>query len=190
MTPRLILASSSPRRRDLLDQIGVTPAAVRSPDIDEVPRKGELPRPYAERMASEKALAVPREEGEVVLAGDTVVALGRRILPKAGDEAEVARLLRLLSGRRHRVYSAISVIDTKENQRTRTAASQVRFKRLSDEEIGDVAAYVIDQANGDKWEVAIAKNPVGGAYLNAPMLFSSVAVPTFPPVRFPANVPS
>ncbi|MBD59875.1 MAG: septum formation protein Maf [Citromicrobium sp.] len=140
MTPRLILASSSPRRRDLLDQIGVTPAAVRSPDIDEVPRKGELPRPYAERMASEKALAVPREEGEVVLAGDTVVALGRRILPKAGDEAEVARLLRLLSGRRHRVYSAISVIDTKENQRTRTAASQVRFKRLSDEEIEAYAA--------------------------------------------------
>jgi len=140
VTPRLILASSSPRRRDLLAQIGVTPDDVRSPDIDEVPRKGELARPYAERMASEKALAVPRADGEVILAGDTTVAVGRRILPQAETEADVARFLRLLSGRRHRVYSCISVIDAEGTQRTRCAASQVRFKQLSDEEVAAYAA--------------------------------------------------
>ena len=137
---RLVLASSSPRRRDLLAQLGVTPADIRSPDIDEVPRKGELARPYAERMASEKALAVPRAEGEVILAGDTTVAVGRRILPQAQSEADVARFLRLLSGRRHRVYSCISVIDAEGTQRTRCAASQVRFKQLSGEEIAAYAA--------------------------------------------------
>ena len=140
MTPRLILASSSPRRRDLLAQIGVTPDDVRSPDIDEVPRKGELARPYAERMASEKALAVPRADGEVILAGDTTVAVGRRILPQAETEADVTRFLRLLSGRRHRVYSCISVIDAEGTQRTRCAASQVRFKQLSEEEVAAYAA--------------------------------------------------
>ena len=140
MTPRLILASSSPRRRDLLAQIGVIPDDIRSPDIDEVPRKGELPRPYAERMASEKALAVPRSRDEVILAGDTTVAVGRRILPQAATEADIGRFLRLLSGRRHRVYSCISVIDASGTQRTRCAASQVRFKQLSDEEIVAYAA--------------------------------------------------
>lgn len=135
----LVLASSSPRRRDLLAQIGVTPGQIRSPDIDEEPRKGEVPRPYAERMASEKALAVPREEGEVVLAGDTTVALGRRILPQAQSEEDVAGFLRMLSGRRHRVHSAISVIDASGRQRTRCVTSQVRFKRLSEEEIRDYA---------------------------------------------------
>jgi septum formation protein len=138
MNRTLVLASSSPRRRDLLAQIGVVPGAIRSPDIDESPRKGELARPYAERMASEKALAVPRQEGEVVLAGDTTVAVGRRILPQAENEGDVARFLRLLSGRRHRVHSAISVIDANEKQRTRCVTSQVKFKRLSEEEI---AAY-------------------------------------------------
>ncbi|WP_226663985.1 Maf family protein [Alteriqipengyuania lutimaris] len=140
MTPRLILASSSPRRRDLLAQIGVVPDDIRSPDIDENPRKSELPRPYAERMAAEKALAVSRAEGEVVLAGDTTVAVGRRILPQAESEADVARFLRLLSGRRHRVHSAISVIDAHGEQRVRCASSQVRFKNLSDEEIAAYAA--------------------------------------------------
>lgn len=151
MTPRLILASSSPRRRDLLAQIGVIPDDIRSPDIDEVPRKGELPRPYAERMASEKALAVPRSRDEVILAGDTTVAVGRRILPQAATEADIGRFLRLLSGRRHRVYSCISVIDASGTQRTRCAASQVRFKQLSDEEIAAYAASGegIGKAGGD-----------------------------------------
>jgi len=140
MNRTLVLASSSPRRRDLLAQIGVIPDDIRSPDIDEVPRKGELPRPYAERMASEKALAVPRSRDEVILAGDTTVAVGRRILPQAATEADIGRFLRLLSGRRHRVYSCISVIDASGTQRTRCAASQVRFKQLSDEEIAAYAA--------------------------------------------------
>ena len=140
MNRTLVLASSSPRRRDLLAQIGVIPDDIRLPDIDEVPRKGELPRPYAERMASEKALAVPRSRDEVILAGDTTVAVGRRILPQAATEADIGRFLRLLSGRRHRVYSCISVIDASGTQRTRCAASQVRFKQLSDEEIAAYAA--------------------------------------------------
>lgn len=140
MTPRLVLASSSPRRRDLLAQIGVTPDDIRSPDIDEEPRKGELPLPYAQRMASEKALAVARQDGEVILAGDTTVALGRRILPQASSEDDVAAFLRLLSGRRHRVHSAICVIDPDGTQRTRCATSQVRFKRLSGDEIAQYAA--------------------------------------------------
>lgn len=138
--PTLVLASSSPRRRDLLSQIGVVPGDIRSPDIDETPGKDELPRPYAERMANDKALAVPRQEGEVVLAGDTTVALGRRILPQAADADDVAQFLRLLSGRRHKVHSAISVIDARGQQRTRCTSTQVRFKRLSDQEIAGYAA--------------------------------------------------
>jgi len=138
--PRLLLASSSPRRRDLLAQIGITPDRVQSPDIDEEPRKNELPRIYAERMAVEKAQAIAREPGEIVLAGDTTVAAGRRILPQATDEADVARFLGVLSGRRHRVLAAVAVIDTEDRLRTRLAVSQVRFKRLSDEEIRAYAA--------------------------------------------------
>ena len=138
MPTSLVLASSSPRRRELLAQIGVTPARIASPDIDESPRKGELPRAYALRMATEKAAAVARAEGEVVLAGDTVVALGRRILPRAADTAEVARCLTLLSGRRHRVYSAIAVVDGAGQLRTRLSETILTFKRLHADEI---AAY-------------------------------------------------
>ncbi len=139
-TPNLVLASSSPRRRDLLAQIGVVPARVQSPDIDETPHKGEQPRVYAERMAVEKAQAVPRAEGEIVLAGDTTVAAGRRILGQAQSPEDVARFLELLSGRRHRVISAIALIDTSGTLRNRVVTSQVRFKRLSPQEIADYAA--------------------------------------------------
>lgn len=139
-TPNLVLASSSPRRRDLLAQIGVVPARVQSPDIDETPHKGEQPRVYAERMAVEKAKAVPRAEGEIVLAGDTTVAAGRRILGQAQSPEDVARFLELLSGRRHRVISAIALIDTSGTLRSRVVTSQVRFKRLSPQEIADYAA--------------------------------------------------
>mgnify|MGYP001497171415 CR=1 FL=1 len=97
-------------------------------------------RNHAADRAAEKALAVSRGEGEVVLAGDTTVAVGRRILPQAESEADVARFLRLLSGRRHRVHSAISVIDAQGRQRVRCASSQVRFKSLCDEEIAAYAA--------------------------------------------------
>lgn len=139
-TPQLVLASSSPRRRDLLAQIGVVPARVQSPDIDETPHKGEQPRVYAERMAQEKAQAVPRAEGEIVLAGDTTVAAGRRILGQAQSPQDVARFLELLSGRRHRVISAVALIDTAGTLRSRVVTSQVRFKRLSPQEIAAYAA--------------------------------------------------
>ena len=137
--PALVLASSSPRRRDLLARIGITPARVESPDIDETPRKGEAPRAYALRLAQEKAAAVTRGAGEVVLAGDTTVALGRRILPPAETEAVQRELLALISGRRHRCISAVCVIDRDGRSRTRVVETVVAFKRLSPAEID---AYV------------------------------------------------
>ena len=107
--PRLVLGSASPRRLDLLAQAGIVPFAVRPPDIDESPRKGEVPRDYVRRIALEKLDAVPMGEGEVVLCADTTVALGRRILGKPADEAEARAMLSLLSGRRHRVITAVTV---------------------------------------------------------------------------------
>lgn len=132
--PKLILASASPRRRELLGRLGVEPDAVAPADIDETPLKGELPRPYAERMAREKAAAV-QGEGSFVLAGDTVVACGRRILPKAEDEATARRCLELLSGRRHRVLSAIALAAPDGTVRERLSETQLKFKRLSAAEI-------------------------------------------------------
>ena len=138
-TPTLLLASSSPRRRELLAQIGVEPARVQSPDIDETPGDGELPRAYAARLAREKALAVPRSDHEVVLAGDTTVALGRRILDQAANGEDVRRFLQMLSGRRHRVFSGVAVVGREGQVREKLSESVVRFKRLSHEEI---EAYV------------------------------------------------
>ena len=138
--PQLVLASSSPRRRDLLLQIGVQPARIQSPDIDETPHPGELPRIYAARMAAEKARAVPCGDGEIVLAGDTTVAAGRHIFPPAETAEDVERFLSLLSGRRHRVFAAVALMDAKGQLRERVAVSQVRFKRLSHAEIAAYAA--------------------------------------------------
>ena len=135
----LVLASSSPRRRDLLARIGVVPARVHAPDIDEDPQPRELPRAYALRLAREKALAVPRAAHEAVIAGDTTIALGRRILPPATDEAVQRDLLRLLSGRRHHALSAVCVIAPDGTLRTRIADTIVAFKPLSP---ADVHAYV------------------------------------------------
>jgi len=137
--PSLVPASSSPRRRKLLTRIGVEPARIESPDIDENPLKGELPRAYALRLAEAKARAVRRAEGEIVLAGDTAVALGRRILPPADTEAVQRKLLGLLSGRRHQCISAICAIDPAGTARTRMTETVVAFKRLTDAEID---AYV------------------------------------------------
>ena len=136
---RLALASSSPRRRDLLARIGVTPARIASPDIDETPLKGEIPRVYALRLAEQKARAVAREADEIVLAGDTTVAVGRRILQQASEAAMQRQFLELLSGRRHHVLSAVCVIDTHGQVRTRISDTIVRFKRLSEAEI---ASYI------------------------------------------------
>ncbi|WP_375271825.1 Maf family protein [Sphingomonas sp.] len=146
----LVLASSSPRRRDLLARLGAAPDRVAAPDIDETPTKGELPRAYALRMAVEKARAVTRAEGEVVLAGDTTIALGRRILPPASDEQVQRDLLSALSGRRHHALSAICVIDAAGAERTRLADTIVAFKPLTTQEID---AYVacgegLDKAGG------------------------------------------
>ncbi|AQR75991.1 nucleoside triphosphate pyrophosphatase [Sphingomonas sp. LM7] len=132
---RLVLASTSPRRRDLLARIGVVPDRIVGPDIDEEPRPGELPRPYALRLAEEKARAVARAEDEIVLAGDTTIGVGRRILNKPEDDADHRRMLGLLSGRRHHCLSAVCVIGLDGKARTRVTDTIVTFKRLSDAEI-------------------------------------------------------
>lgn len=133
--PHLTLASASPRRRELLLRLGVTPDEVVSADIDETPGKAELPHAYARRMAREKALAASATG--FVLAGDTVVAVGRRILPKAEDEATARRCLALLSGRRHRVLSAITLRAPDGTLRDRLNETILRFKVLSNDEIAD-----------------------------------------------------
>jgi septum formation protein len=132
--PSLILASASPRRRELIARLGIEPARVVHADIDETPLKSELPRDYAMRMAREKALAAA-DPAAHVLAGDTVVAVGRRILPKAEDETTARSCLALMSGRRHRVLSAVALLAPDGTLRARLSETQVRFKPLSAEEI-------------------------------------------------------
>jgi septum formation protein len=139
----VILASASPRRLELLARLGITPDAIDPADIDETSLKDELPIPYARRIAAEKALIVAaRHPGAIVISADTVVGVGRRILPKAetGDEARVC--LTLISGRRHRVHSAVAVVDTTGKLRERLSTSILAFKRLSEAEI---AAYLASQ---------------------------------------------
>ncbi len=138
--PKLILASASPRRRDLLARLGIAPDDVAPADIDETPHKGELPRDYAARMALEKAQAVSADGDAHILAGDTVVAVGRRILPKTETEDEARSCLKLMSGRRHVVLSAIALRAPDGGIRTRLSENVVRFKVLSDEEIASYLA--------------------------------------------------
>jgi septum formation protein len=147
--PLLVLASASPRRLELLRQIGIAPDMVDPAGIDETPLRDELPPAHALRLAREKALRVtPRHPGAYVLAADTVVACGRRILPKPADEATARHCLELLSGRRHRVNSGIALVTPDGQITLRRVDSQVGFKRLSAEEI---AAYL---ANGEWREKA------------------------------------
>lgn len=135
-----MLASASPRRRDLLSQIGLPPDVVDPADIDETPRKRELPREYAARIAAEKLDAVAsRHPGAFVLAADTVVALGRRILPKAEDEATARDCLERLSGRGHRIFGAVAMCGADGTRISRVVLTAVTFKRLSRREI---AAYL------------------------------------------------
>jgi septum formation protein len=134
----LILASSSPRRLMLLQQIGIVPDQVVSPDVDETPRRDELPRPYAERMARAKAAAVVSADC-LVLAADTVVAAGRRILGKAEDAEAVRRCLLLLSGRRHAVLTAVALVAPDGRRTERVVESVVAFNRLTEAQI---ARYV------------------------------------------------
>lgn len=136
--PKLVLASASPRRLDLLAQIGIVPDQVLATDIDETPHRGELPADYARRMAYEKASAAGEfdlPEGAVVLTGDTVVARGRMILPKAEAEADARRCLDLLSGRRHRVLGGIALRLGDGRIVTRLVTSRVTMKRLTADEI-------------------------------------------------------
>ncbi|WP_430911192.1 Maf-like protein [Methylobacterium sp. sgz302541] len=134
---RLILASASPRRLALLQQIGIEPDALLPADIDETPRKGESPRELARRLARDKLAAAGEAAGRDcwIVAADTVVAVGRRVLPKAAIPDEAADCLRLLSGRQHRVYTAVCVLSPKGTRRERLVESRVRFKRLSGREM-------------------------------------------------------
>ncbi len=139
---KLILASGSPRRLSLINQVGITPDHLLPADIDELPLKGELPRACANRLArvkAETALAhVRRDEelkGSYILAADTVVAVGRRILPKAELVDDANQCLRLLSGRNHKVYTAVCLVTPKEGFRQRMVETRVRFKRLSEEDL-------------------------------------------------------
>jgi septum formation protein len=140
--PKLVLASGSPRRLALLNQAGIEPDSLLPSEIDELPVKGELPRALATRLARAKAeaalQAVRLDEGlrgAFILAADTVVAVGRRIMPRAEMLDEAAACLRLLSGRNHRVYSAVCLVTPKESFRQRLVETRVRFKRLSKEEL-------------------------------------------------------
>ena len=154
---RFILGSGSPRRKELLAQIGVVPDAVLPPDLDEDPRKAELPRPYCVRLAREKALAVVAGPDDIVLTADTTVALGRRILGKPRDAAEAAEFLLALGGRRHQVITAVAV---RRGDRVwqRDSVSAVKMKRLSDDELnaylgsgewqGKAGGYAIQGAAG------------------------------------------
>src|SRR5881227_2239163 len=134
--PILVLASASPRRLELLRQIGIVPDHVEPADIDETPRRGELPAGHVVRLAEAKAREIrPRYPEAFILAADTVVACGRRILPKAEDEATARTCLTLLSGRRHRVYGGVALLSPGGDLAIRRIVSQVAFKRLSDAEI-------------------------------------------------------
>ena len=146
MSQRLVLASASPRRLDLLAQIGIVPDAVVPAEIDETPRAGELPPALARRLATAKADAVAvRETGSFILAADTVVAVGRRQLGKPADAGEARTFLEMLSGRRHRVLGGISVISPDGRRSDRLTTTMVRFRRLPEPEI---AAYLAT----DEWQ--------------------------------------
>ena len=138
MSGRLILASASPRRLDLLAQIGITPDLVKPADIDETPLRGELPRAYVSRLAPEKARAIANTfPDDFVLAADTTVALGRRILEKAGDAQEAEKFLKLLSGRRHKVMTAVTLVAPNGSSTHRLVLTDVMVKRLTKSDIRD-----------------------------------------------------
>jgi septum formation protein len=142
VSPKLVLASASPRRKALLAQAGIVPDAIVAADRDESPRKGELPRAHAQRLAVEKAQAVAetlRDPATLVLGADTVVACGRRALPKAQTGDEVRECLKLLSGRSHQVLTSVAIVKPDGGVMTRTVLTRVAFKRLTSAE---VEAYV------------------------------------------------
>jgi septum formation protein len=168
---RLILASASPRRLDLLARIGVVPDAVIPAEIDESVPKGELPRQHALRLAREKAAAVAAKEPDaLVLAADTVVAVGRRILPKVEDEETLRACMRLLSGRRHRVLTGVALAIPTKAIRERLVETMIAMKRLSEEEIDFYAGH--DEWRGKAGGYALQGygevfiRHIGGSYSN------------------------
>lgn len=145
--PKLVLASGSPRRLQLLQQVGIEPDALMPADIDETPQRNELPRSLAARLSAEKAKTAlkivdtrPELSGSYLLSADTVVAVGRRILPKCEISEEAGECLRLLSGRQHRVYTALTMVSPRTGERRRLVETRVRFKRLSSAEIDSYLA--------------------------------------------------
>lgn len=170
-SPLLVLASASPRRVDLLRQIGLEPAVIDPADIDESPLKRELPARHAARLAEAKARAVAaRHPGALVLAADTVVACGRRILPKAEDERTARDCLALLSGRRHRVYGGVALLGPDGRLGERLVQSDVTFKVLS---VREIEAYILSgewrgKAGGYaiQGRAAAFARRIGGSYSN------------------------
>ena len=159
-----MLASASPRRLDLLRQVGVAPDAVLGAEIDETPNRHETPRQLAIRLAAEKAVCVARSEpGAYVLAADTVVALGRRILPKVEDEAEGRRCLELLSGRAHRVLTGVAVLAPDGRRAERLVETRVYFKRLGPDEV----ARYLDSGEGRGKAGGYAIQGQAGAFVTA-----------------------
>jgi septum formation protein len=168
---RLILASASPRRVELLRQIAFVPDAVDPADLDETPLKAELPAQHALRLAIAKAEAVaPRHPGAFVLAADTVVGCGRRILPKAEDAATARRCLTLLSGRRHRVYGGIAVVTPAGKLVSRQVQTIVIFKRLTEAEIASYVASEEWRGKAGGYAIqglaALFVRQIGGSYSN------------------------
>ena len=183
MSVPLVLASESPRRVALLAQVGITPDAILPAAIDETVRKGELPRIHALRLASEKARKVESEwngKPALILAADTVVAVGRRILPKAADDEEVRACLKLLSGRRHQVITAVALITPQGKLRTRVVETRVSLLRLTErqvagyvesrEGVGKAGGYAI-QGRAEMWIKEIS-----GSYSNVVGLPLAVTV--------------
>ncbi len=168
---RLILASASPRRLDLLRQVALVPDAIDPAHLDETPLKAELPAQHALRLAIAKAQAVaPRHPGAFVLAADTVVACGRRILPKAEDAATARRCLALLSGRRHRVHGGIAVVTPAGKLASRQVQTIVIFKRLTELEIAGYIASEEWRGKAGGYAIqglaALFVRQIGGSYSN------------------------
>src|ERR1700746_1281202 len=176
--PKLVLASGSPRRLSLINQVGIEPDALRPTDIDETAKSGELPRAYATRLArnkAETALGMVRIDDELkgayILAADTVVAVGRRILPKAERLGDAPQCLRPLAGRNHRVHTAICLVTPKETFRQRYVETRVRFKRLSEQ---DIEAYLASGEVRGKGGGYAAQGTAGGFVVKLVGSYSNV----------------
>jgi septum formation protein len=182
---RLVLASASPRRRELLAQVGLAPDAFDQADLDETPLPNEVPRAHAARLARAKAAScAPRHPGAFILAADTVVACGRRILPKPEDEVTMRHCIELLSGRRHRVIGGVAVLTPQGRLGTRIVTSIVTFKRLTPDEVADYVATGEGRGNAGGYAIqglaARFVRAIQGSYSNIVglPLFETVALLT------------